>query len=251
MAPSLRQKTKDKTEASTKAAKDAGFVARTRKPPSRRQMYKRNKGLLDLKTSKDMQDITNANAANSPLLLLPPEIRNEIFCIAMTAQHRNISLCFSSQGRVSRSMKSSHPDSELTKEIALALPRVCRQIYFETATLLYSENTFTFPRVPALKKWLSRRILAQREAIEFIYLPRSAYYYSNIPGPLVPMSSDARVAVNRPYVETKIKQLCPNLVSMQQDDFLDNYSSEAEMWNNTSRIRDPSSADDLASLVSD
>ncbi|KAF2847848.1 hypothetical protein T440DRAFT_455523 [Plenodomus tracheiphilus IPT5] len=202
MAPSLRQKTKEKTKASVKAAKDAGFVARIRKPPTRRQMYKHNKGLVSLRTSKD----------NS----------------------------------------SMRPGPHLLEDMAITLPRVCRQIYFETATLLYSENLFTFASVKNLRKWLSKRILAQREAIRYIFLPRSAYYHFNPPGGrIIPMTYDERIEAHRPYVEHEVNRACPNLFALEDDEFLDDRSSDEEPWDITSRFMYPSSGDDLADLISD
>jgi len=55
MAPTLRDKTKQKTQASADAATAAGFVQKPRKPPSRRQLYIHNRGLINLQSPPELQ----------------------------------------------------------------------------------------------------------------------------------------------------------------------------------------------------
>jgi hypothetical protein len=55
--------------------------------------------------------------------------------------------------------------------LAINLPRTCRQIYAETATLMYSQNCFGFQKGAVVTQWLEKRILAQREAIRWLMLP--------------------------------------------------------------------------------
>ena len=51
-----------------------------------------------------------------------------------------------------------------------ALPRVCRQIYYEAAVLVYSKNTFHFGTRRELDHFLNLRKQAQIEAIRTIVL---------------------------------------------------------------------------------
>lgn len=50
------------------------------------------------------------------------------------------------------------------------LPQVCRQIYAETATLIHRVNRLSFATERGLKKWLSKRLPAELEAIEHLEL---------------------------------------------------------------------------------
>jgi hypothetical protein len=50
---------------------------------------------------------------------------------------------------------------------AFALPRVCRQIYSETATLVYSENNFVLP-ASDYTTWYAARFEAQLDAIKVV-----------------------------------------------------------------------------------
>lgn len=50
----------------------------------------------------------------------------------------------------------------------IALPRVCRQIYSETATLVYSENLFSFNNVFELDRFVASRKHAQLEAMTMV-----------------------------------------------------------------------------------
>jgi hypothetical protein len=57
MAPTLRKSTQQKSDASTKAAQDAGYVRRPRAPLSRKQRYTHNKGLVSMKTPKALESM--------------------------------------------------------------------------------------------------------------------------------------------------------------------------------------------------
>jgi hypothetical protein len=57
MPPTLRNSTQQKTDASAKAAKDAGYTRRPRAPLSRKQRYTRNKGLVSMKTPKSLESM--------------------------------------------------------------------------------------------------------------------------------------------------------------------------------------------------
>ncbi|KAH7069313.1 hypothetical protein FB567DRAFT_614843 [Paraphoma chrysanthemicola] len=199
MGRSLRKSTRSKTNASAKAAKDAGYVRRARQAPTRKQRYARHKGLVSMKIPKDLKSITIANAENSPLLRLPREIRHTIF--------------------------------------ALPLTRVSRQIYSETATLAYAENCFAFKHEVYMFKWLSKRLLAQREAIRWLMLPSESYR----------RKEDRRSF--SPDLEKKAKKVrktCPNLVAMEADYALDRIlfgSPSRPFKDKRDRDEEPSSED--------
>jgi len=57
MAPSLRKSLRQKTKASAKTAEKVGYTRRPRAPPSRKQRYTRNKGLVSMKPPKALQNM--------------------------------------------------------------------------------------------------------------------------------------------------------------------------------------------------
>lgn len=85
---------------------------------------------------------TIANAG-SPLLRLPPEIRNMIFGHA-TRWRYDVELYYNGFGELSMSGYSTYCSRAMLRFLGLRLPQVCRQIYSETATVLYRENNFSF-----------------------------------------------------------------------------------------------------------
>jgi hypothetical protein len=108
----------------------------------------------------DKHDSSVANVTDSPLLRLPPEIRNMIFKFASRPTWGWISCYSNRRGHISRSGTSTRATSRELKGFAINLPRVRRQIYSDTATLIYSENCFVFQSERAMTKWLSKRLLA-------------------------------------------------------------------------------------------
>ena len=76
-------------------------------------------------------DIAQRNATSSPLLRLPPEIRNMIYTLIIDV----VTVVFT-KARLGR---GRHPIQD-----GLALLRVCRQIHAEAALLPYALNTFVF-----------------------------------------------------------------------------------------------------------
>ncbi|KAH7076405.1 hypothetical protein BKA63DRAFT_602209 [Paraphoma chrysanthemicola] len=236
MAPALRKSTRTKTNASAKAAKAAGYV---RRPPTRRQRYKCNKGLVSMKIPKDLEHSTVANAVNSPLLRLPREIRHTIFSYAMHAESDWVGLYHNRCDRVSRSGTSTRARRYDIEDLSVPLPRVSRQIYSETATVLYSENCFAFKYQFAMFKWLSKRLLAQREAIRWIILPSNAYE-DTYKGERWYTSPDLELTTN------EVRKTCPNLEEMEEDDTLDRWlfgSPAPLLRDRRNRSEDPSSDD--------
>jgi hypothetical protein len=92
------------------------------------------------------------NARQSPLLCLPAEIRNKIFNYALRG-HRIRPV-------VERSViLQGHPDTwaRLRRnpiKHRFALPKVCRQIYNETAILPYTLSTFSLIYITDFERWL-------------------------------------------------------------------------------------------------
>lgn len=122
------------------------------------------------------------NATQSPLLRLPPEIRNIIWGFATGYQsidtryinhHVPMDRTNGTMGR-SESTGTTRESNADTAHIPLRdatnkspsafhLPEVCRQIYAETATMSYALNTFL---VDILQDtWVTSLLPAQREAI--------------------------------------------------------------------------------------
>ncbi|CAO2657064.1 Nn.00g058670.m01.CDS01 [Neocucurbitaria sp. VM-36] len=213
MAPTLRKKTQEKTAASIQAAKDAGFVRRPRKQlKSHKQLYLRNKGLVSMKTSKDLQSVTTDNALGPPLLRLPPELRNMIWKFALRPTRSNcIKIDVTGYDALLHRPRPSWPINrrEVLKDFAANLPLVCQQIYSETATMIYSENTFAFFSESHAEIWLSKRLLAQRESIRSLMCPRWHISYLKSHG-----SKLVQRKRNSVGFKERVKVMCPNLVEL-------------------------------------
>jgi hypothetical protein len=130
-----------------------------------------------------------------------------IFCLVVHKKDhwtRGIDLCTNKHGQESRSGTSTHmymrPSYLLIT--GFRLPQVCRQIYAETATLVYAENTFNFATAKGLKISLSRRLLAQRMAIRRLVLP--TWQLEGKDG-----------------FRKEVARMCPNLVSLEASSRLD------------------------------
>ncbi|KAH7076492.1 hypothetical protein BKA63DRAFT_602284 [Paraphoma chrysanthemicola] len=108
---------------------------RAAKRPARGFHTFRN-GMLNVMPKGDELDLVKANQ-DSPLLQLPPEIRNRIWRFVlggMTFRQKFI-------GRSSKRVLSNKPRDAKN---AMAMLRVCRQFYAECAALPYSLNSFSF-----------------------------------------------------------------------------------------------------------
>jgi hypothetical protein len=110
------------------------------------------------------------NALESPLLRLPPEVRNVIWTFAVGVDLvfiRQKSKCpLRAKGygvSFDGEMRRFEEDRQLS---AFHLPEVCRQIYAETATLAYSTNTFLLYGT----EWIRALSLTQRRAISRVEL---------------------------------------------------------------------------------
>lgn len=86
------------------------------------------------------------------------------------------------------------------KLIAVSLPRVCRQIYAECGTVMYSQNAFGFRMSANIERWLSVRLPVQLLAVRRIYLR---------PHPM----KDFKTYSGKGFDDflSRILNLCPNL----------------------------------------
>ncbi|KAF2001235.1 hypothetical protein P154DRAFT_596872 [Amniculicola lignicola CBS 123094] len=109
-----------------------------------------------------LKSLTTTNAQTSPFLLLPPELRNEIYLYVLTGKHIAIR-SFGSRKRPRCLATTSEPEIR-------NLPRVCRQIYIECGTLIYSHNTIDLGGLPYISKWLRQRLDVQLGAISSVGL---------------------------------------------------------------------------------
>ncbi|KAF2831595.1 hypothetical protein CC86DRAFT_463452 [Ophiobolus disseminans] len=125
-------------------------------------------GLLNLKAPARYMSITKTNSITSPLLALPAEIRNKIFGYVMggydiyimasnqTSEFKTITFNDGSKHARHVFEKNRILTTILPKDTEyrsaedgdqlpnLCLPRVCRQLYMETALLPYVLNHFKF-----------------------------------------------------------------------------------------------------------
>ncbi|KAF2132762.1 hypothetical protein P153DRAFT_173054 [Dothidotthia symphoricarpi CBS 119687] len=157
------------------------LAEKPRKYPVRR--YKN--GLLNLEeTPERLVEIVKRNTIDSPLLRLPPELRNKIWAFTMSRQFVIVDPALESGevikkncvGAVSVQSKSMDSSGGLaghyqTKGLSSTfhLPKVSRQVYSETATLAYSTSTFIIGwSILNYNDWAKRLLPAQRNAIEVI-----------------------------------------------------------------------------------
>ncbi|KAJ8110972.1 hypothetical protein OPT61_g6314 [Boeremia exigua] len=148
--------TKDRSD-TNKRTESARTPAAPSKKACRVKRYKN--GILNLeKTPPHLVDTVRRNATKSPLLRLPPEIRNQIWYFTMGGQliafpNRNhakgCAVMCETRADAGFCCPRSHsnyiyPTMRLQVEAAFHLPEVCRQIYAETALTAYQQNTFIF-----------------------------------------------------------------------------------------------------------
>ncbi|KAL6712110.1 hypothetical protein ACN47E_003153 [Coniothyrium glycines] len=167
-----RKKPTEKKAKDIAATDKTGAQVKKPKPkpkPKHPAVRRLENGLLnvDRKAGKHMKAI-KANA-NSPLLRLPPEIRNMIWkyavggeCIVLAPLDR---LQLSAAGSTSQEFLRYMGWREQTS----ALFRVCRQIYSETALLPFECGTFTF-KSPRACDWIRELLPRQQSMINEIHI---------------------------------------------------------------------------------
>jgi hypothetical protein len=106
------------------------------------------------------------------------------------------------KGIPSASGTSAYASRSAMKRLAISLPRVCRQIYAETATFVYSENCFAFASPKGLEKWLAKRLPAQREAITDLIVPHFG------------VGGESELL-------KRVRLICPNLRVLKEAEWLD------------------------------
>ncbi|KAF1835439.1 hypothetical protein BDW02DRAFT_495992 [Decorospora gaudefroyi] len=155
-----RQKPNQKNQASTSKAFEPFTRAKVAKRRNNKLRFAQN-GLLDVepKAGKYLK-IARQNQQDSPLLRLPPEIRNRIFGYVLGGKTFHIEYSVNTE-TITNTTKSEHALSPLA---------VCRQVFAETALLPFSLNTFrTFsPRI--FNEWIANFPPAYAEVITCVGL---------------------------------------------------------------------------------
>lgn len=105
----------------------------------------------------------------SPLLRLPPEIRNKIWTIALGDM-----IFIPNRDWFARPYLwvAANPP----RNHRLALLRTCRQVFCETALIPYKINTFIVPRYIKLRSFLRRMKTAHRRAVSTLQVEHSMSY---------------------------------------------------------------------------
>lgn len=93
-----------------------------------------------------------------------------IFKLALTTETANINLYYNGLGYLSKGGNATRASRRIVKRLDMQLPQVCRQIYTETAVVVYKDNRFTFATEKGMRIWLRRRLPAQLEVIERLRL---------------------------------------------------------------------------------
>ncbi|KAH7086759.1 hypothetical protein FB567DRAFT_602292 [Paraphoma chrysanthemicola] len=100
--------------------------------------------MADALVVKSHAAITARNANSSPLLRLPPELRNKIYTYVLTSRYGIHTWCYAQlHGGISVSMSGSVDDLR-TQPDYFAVLRTCRQIHSEARLLPLTLNTLVF-----------------------------------------------------------------------------------------------------------
>jgi hypothetical protein len=147
----------------------------------------------------------NENTTESPLLHLPPEIRNRILSLILGEKNIHVGLrgrksvaclCHHSIGETQqragkiRAIKESrklevyidqHSDcfAVATRlSIVVSVLQVCRQIHHEAALLPFATNLFSFPSFPAFEGFIGTLLLEQAKVLRDVVIT-SSFGFSN------------------------------------------------------------------------
>lgn len=116
-------------------------------------------------------DSTVSNSRDSPLLRLPPELRNRIYELTLGGLRISVDemyLRFHKRMPRKTSIQSDSSTSVLPRAYSHAIclfPSTCRQIYSETATLLFELNRFYVSTSAELGAFVGNISPTQRDAI--------------------------------------------------------------------------------------
>ncbi|KAI8940066.1 hypothetical protein NX059_003785 [Plenodomus lindquistii] len=127
-----------------------------------------------LKTQEERDAAAIHNSTASPLLQLPPEIRQIIFEYALGNRYIHVAPIFAY-------------DSHDTPN-QLSLPLVCTQIYAESQPILRSCTFFRFDHVSELRNWVTRRSRMRAEAIRNVVIKGSVKEFVELPAYFSPRS---------------------------------------------------------------
>ncbi|KAH7408110.1 hypothetical protein DE146DRAFT_362550 [Phaeosphaeria sp. MPI-PUGE-AT-0046c] len=172
MAPRKRHTTRDSGTAKALNPKPARVAKKTAAAaPLRRSARVADQppkdGLLNLrKTPEHLVAIAKRNSVASPLLRLPPELRNKIWRFAIGGEYIEMPV-------TQRLLNEPKRKDRTAEKLAVfRIPSVSRQVYAETATMPYSANTFCLSANinMMLKNWPVFLIPAYRNAIVSIAL---------------------------------------------------------------------------------
>ncbi len=106
------------------------------------------------------------NSTVSPLLSLPPEIRNRIYDLVLGGQMLWISYNFHERHDIIKGrLKKIHTGFKLDQKVQIGFLRVCRQIYGEAALLPYALNKFIFRTDCVRRKFEKITRPAQKRAV--------------------------------------------------------------------------------------
>ncbi|KAJ4345799.1 uncharacterized protein N0V89_011934 [Didymosphaeria variabile] len=159
---------------SSKARAIGDDRARVTKQKSVKQARKPKNGLLDASiphNATHLMELAQRNSTQSPLLRLAPEIRNTIWEYAIGGSRIRV---FSAT-YFDRPSKLSYwpfdPSGEPIMKSAFQLHKVCRQVYAETAPLLYTLNMFSFYHVSDMDRWIKLRPIGQLQLMTSIEVP--------------------------------------------------------------------------------
>ncbi|KAK5128789.1 hypothetical protein LTR85_000122 [Meristemomyces frigidus] len=168
--------------------KSNGLLATNSKPKGRAM-----KVLTAKNVPKKRQVICDANATSSPLLRLPPEIRNCIWslvlacktihmrggtplpfrchvCVSDTTEYEDATALKAETALTGSSHATRHWDCHRAHGFPLGVLQVCREIHQEAALLPYHANTFVFATLRTLMSFLKKLIPAQARAVRRIAL---------------------------------------------------------------------------------
>ncbi|KAG9188785.1 hypothetical protein G6011_07490 [Alternaria panax] len=130
--------------------------------------------MLQLSNDPEKLAIAQTNAANSPLLRLSAELRNEIYNLVLNNYSHLHNLDAPRRERV-RESRNEESGNEL------ALLRVCRQLYEETALLPFSLGPFTFHNLALFSKYLAQTLLpSQIAAITALQCPCDEIFFPRL-----------------------------------------------------------------------
>ncbi|KAJ4296249.1 beta transducin [Kalmusia sp. IMI 367209] len=153
--------------------------ARVTKGSTVKKVKKRKDGLLNTsisRKSKHLLEFAQRNSVTSPLLRLPPEIRNKIWEYALGGFQIDVRKTGGRKKAVklvytTRPVGTCYPLSKDYIKPTFHLHEVCRQMYFETSPLIYTLNTFGFSSVEAMDHWIKNRPTGQLRLVDSIDVP--------------------------------------------------------------------------------